>query len=249
MRAKSFFILAVPLLTLACSGEPQKPDVRQGDDALFAPDGVNVTPHASGCGKLSMSALTLRQGPSHAELYAALRNDGDTPACSPAFSVNVIDRAEQSLAMGVGGLLVTHFYRLTDGSGTIAACVAPGDVTMVAISDLPGDIALADVDRVEYWCNFWALQVVPIAGFSISDVQTITRDTGVAYAGALANGFDIAVSEPSVAVFPVNRRGRPLGVAMGRGRAELPPGGSWDFETDIVGEPGVAHAAFPAGGL
>jgi hypothetical protein len=249
MRAKSFLILAVLTFPLACSGDPKEADARQADDSLIAPEGLEVTPHASGCGKLSLSALTLREGPSNTELYAALKNDGATPACSPAFSVNVIDKAEQSLAMGVGGLLVRHFYELANGSGTIAACVAPGDVTMIAISDLPADIALADVGRVEYWCNFWALEVVPIAGFSIGEVQTIARDAGVAYTGELANGFDVPVSEPSVAVFPLNRVGRPLGVAFGRGSSELPPGGSWSFETDVVGEAGVAQAAYPAGGL
>jgi len=249
MRALPFLPVAVSLLPLACSGDPQQPSVRAGDDALIAPEGLDVTAHASGCGKLSLLALTLRQGPSNGELYVALKNEGDTPACSPAFSVNVFDKAEQSLAMGVGGLLVQRFYRLADGSGTIAACVGPGDVTMLAITDLPVEVRLEEVGRVEYWCNFWALEVVPIEGFRISEVEVVTRDTGVAYTGALANGFDIAVSSPSVAVFPVNRAGRPLGVAFGRSSVELPAGGSWAFETNSVGEAGVAYAAYPAGGL
>jgi hypothetical protein len=37
-------------------------------------------------------------------------------------------------------------------------------------------------------------------------------------------------------------------MALGRGQAELPPGGSWSFETSTVSEPGVAQAAYPAGG-
>lgn len=248
MRARSFFILAVPLLPLACSGDPKPDELHQGDDALIAPEGLEVAAHPGGCGVLNLFALTLDQGRSNGELYVALKNEGTTPACSPAFSVELFDKADQSLAMRVGGLLVRRFYRLTDGSNTTAACVGPGDVTMVALTDLPAEIAIADVGRVEYWCNFWALDVTPIDGFRISDVQTVQRDAGVAYTGELANGFDVAVSGPSVAVFPVNRVGRPLGVAFGRGGLELPAGDSWAFETDTVDTPGVAHAAYPAGG-
>lgn len=249
MRALSFHELMASLLLLACSGESKPPEVRQGDDSLIFPRSLTVAPHASGCGKLNLFALTLQQGPSNAELYAALRNDGDTPACSPAFSINLLDESEQSLTMGVGGLLVQRFYRLADGSNTVAACVGPGDVTMLAITDLPADLPLADVSRVEYWCNFWALEVVPIEGFSISQVKAVTSSAGVSYTGTLANGFDMAVTAPSVAVFPVNRGGRPLGVALGQANRELPPGDSWSFETNIVRERGVAYTAYPAGGL
>ena len=40
MRAKSFFILAIPLLPLACSGDPKELEVRHGEDALIAPEGL-----------------------------------------------------------------------------------------------------------------------------------------------------------------------------------------------------------------
>lgn len=249
MRASSFSNLMASLLLFACSGESKPPDVRHDEDAPIAPKTLDVAPHASGCGKLSLSALTLRQGPSNAELYAALKNDGDTPACSPAFSVNLLDASEQSLAMEVGGLLVRSFYHLVDGSNTVAACVGPGEVTMLAITDLPADVRLDDVSRVEYWCNFWALEVTPIAGLSISQVEVVTSGAGVSYTGTLVNDFDLAVAAPSVAVFPINGAGRPLAVALGQGNTELPPGGSWSFETNLVSEPGVAYAAYPAGGL
>ena len=183
------------------------------------------------------------------ELYVALRNDGSAPACSPAFTAEVFDKSEQSLAQGLGGLLVQHFYRLTDGSGTIAACVGPGDVSMIAIRDLPSDLQLQDVSQVVYRCNYWALQVTPIAGISISGVKAVARDGGVAYAGALVNELDVALNNPSVAIFPVNRGGRPLGVALGGATLQLPPGSQWEFETDVVSDPGVDQAAYPASGL
>ena len=204
--------------------------------------------NTGGCGVLHVTALTLRQGPSNAELYVALRNDGSAPACSPAFTAEVFDKSEQSLAQGLGGLLVQHFYRLADGSGTIAACVGPGDISMIAIRDLPSELVLEDVSQVVYRCNYWALKVTPIAGISISDVKAVARDGGVTYTGTLVNELDVALNDPSVAIFPVNSVGRPLGVALSGATLQLPPGGSWQFETNSVGDPGVDQAVYPASG-
>ncbi len=157
-----------------------------------------------------MIALTLREGPSGGEIYAAVRSDRDTPACSPSFSVNVYDKADQHVAAGLSGLLLKSFYRMADDSSPVA-CMAPGEVSMVAISDLPANLILDDLGRIEYWSNFWALDVEPLGEISIDEVQSVTRSAGVAYTGALINGLDIAVSDPSVAVFPLNRAGRPSG--------------------------------------
>jgi hypothetical protein len=212
------------------------------------PEAVSVSAKPGGNGALSVIALTLRRGASSGELYAALRNDGDIPACSPAFSVELLDETQQSLATGLGGLLVPSFYRLTDDSRAIAGCLRPGGVAMVAIKDLPSDVAIEDVARVVYWCNYWVLDVVPIDGISIVEVRTLARDDGVAYAGALVNGLDVALSRPSVAIFPLNGVGRPLGAAFGDGTVEVPPAGSWEFETNSVSDVGVAYAAYPAHG-
>ena len=235
--------VAAVLQLLGCSSEAED------DDALVVPRGLSVTALPGGNGVLNVMALTLRTGPSGIELYAALSNDGDTLACSAAFSVELFDHAEQSLAAGVGGLLTQHFYRLTDGSDAIAACVGPGDVTMVAVTDLPLDIEIDDVTRVVYRCPYFALDVVPIDGLTVSDVTSAARGTGTGYSGTLVNELDVAVSNPSVTVFPVNRVGRPLGVAIGSGTVELPPGGSWAFETSTVDAPGIDHAAYPSGAL
>ena len=78
-----------------------------------------MTALAGGNGVLDVIALTLREGPSRVEVYAALRNDGDVSACSAAFSVELFDTTEHSLAAGIGGLLTQHFYRLTDGWGAL----------------------------------------------------------------------------------------------------------------------------------
>jgi hypothetical protein len=205
---------------------------------------------AGGNGVLDVIALTLRQGPSNTELYAALRNDGDVPACSAALSVELFDRNGQSLAAGINGLLTPHFYRLTDGSATLAACVGPGDVSMAAVTDLPADIALEDVGTVVYRCPYFALAVTPLAAsLSVSQVKRVSGSSGTAYTGMLSNGLDVAVNNPSVTVFPVNRAERPLGVALGSGTAEIVAGGSWAFETNSVDTPGTDQAAYPAAAL
>lgn len=262
-------LLIVALLPVACSAESngyasssagahsgsggaagqQSRAGSPGDDAPIVPEGLTVAALPGGNGVLELTGLTLRKGPSNTELYAALRNTGAIPACHAAISVELYDRAEQSLAAGISGLLTSHFYRLTDGSGTIAACVGPGDVTMAAITDLPADIVLEDVGYVIYRCPYFALDVVPIAGLRIGQVGSVAGSAGTAYTGTLVNGLDVTVSNPSVTVFPVNRVGRPLGVATASGTVELPPGGHWPFETNAVHTPAADQAAYPAAAL
>jgi hypothetical protein len=248
LLATRFLIPAAVLLPLACSsGTPeQEPG---GDDALIVPEGLTVTALAGGNGVLEVIALTLHAGPNSTELYAALKNVGDVPACDAALSIELYDTNEQSLAAGIGGLLTQHFYRLTDGSGAIAACVGPGDVTMTAVTDLPSDFAMEDVGYVVYRCPYFALDVVPIAGLSIRDLKRAPGGAGSAYTGKLVNELDVAVSKPSVSVFPITRAGRPLGIATGSGTVEVPPGGSWAFETNTADAPGVDYVAYPAGAL
>jgi hypothetical protein len=253
MRCKSLLTVVAWSATVACSdaAEPlQAGDTpgKSSDGAAFFPADLDVSAKPGGNGGLSVTALTLRRGPTHGELYAALLNDGSTPACSPSFSVDLLDATEQPLGTGIGGLLVQRFYRLTDGSDTIAACVDPGDVAMVAITDLPAELLVEDVARVVYWLNYWVLELVPIAGISFVDLRAVSDETGTAYAGQLVNGFDVSLSRPSVAVFPLNDRGRPLGVVYGHASVEVPPGGSWNFVTDSVKDAGTDQAAYPTGG-
>ncbi|WP_437499153.1 hypothetical protein [Sorangium sp. So ce1099] len=270
MLAKRLLIPAAMLLPLACASEASSssgdaPAQTSGggagggasddagvggdtdDGALIVPEDLTIMAVPGGNGVLNLIALTLRKGPTNTELYAALRNDGDAHACSAAVSVELYDKAQRSLAAGINGLLTQHFYRLTDGSGAIAACVGPGDVTMAAVLDLPSDIAIEDVGYVVYRCPYFALDVVPIDGLTISQVKAVTGDAGTAYTGTLLNGFDVAVNTPSATVFSVNRVGRPLGVAVARGTVPIPPGGSWAFETNVVDPPGPVQAAYPAG--
>ena len=204
---------------------------------------------AGGNGVLELSALTLREGPAGAEIYAALRNVGDVPACSAAVSFELFDRSEQSLASGIGGLLTRRFYRLTDGSRAIAACIGPGDVSMAAVTDLPAELRIDDVGYVVYRCPYFALDVEPIEGLIVRQVHGVARGSGTAYTGTLENALDVAVRSPSVSVFPLTRSGRPFGLAIGQSERVIEPGDSWTFETDTVEEPGADSAPYPAGAL
>jgi len=219
-----------------------------GDTALIAPGALDVSARPGINSVFNVIALTLRPASGGAELLAAVRNDGDIAACNPYFSAELHDKDDQTVGSGISGLMVRRFYRFTDGTDTIAGCVAPGDVTMVAITDLSLSPPIEDVRSVVYASGYWMLDVVAIDGVSLSQVQAVNRNGGVAYTGALVNGLDVALSHPTVAIFPINAVGRPLEVAYGGAMLEVPPGGTWDFETNTVSEAGVGYDAYPMGG-
>jgi hypothetical protein len=215
-------------------------------DALIMPEGLEVSPLEGGNGVLDLIALTLRAGRSATEIYVALRNDGDMPACSAGVSLQLFDESEQSIAAGITGLLANDLYRFTDGSGTIVSCVAPGDLALGAIMDLPSDIVIADVRSIVYRTPYFALDVAPVDGrLSVSGLKAVPVSDGTTYTGTVVNGLDFAVTNPAVTVFPVNRVGRPLGVATGSGTADLVPCGTWSFQTNSVDVSGVDAIVYP----
>ncbi len=235
---------AVPL---ACSSSDAEPD--PGDDgAAIAPAGLDVTLEPGGAGVLDLVGLTLRDGPGGLELYAALKNDGDVPACDAAFKVTLYDRAAQPLGSWINGLHTKHFFRyaLPDGSSTIAACASPGDVTMAQLFTMAADLAVADVGQVVYYYSYFALDAVPVDGLTVSGVSAVLTDGGTSYTGTVVNELDLTASSPSVTVFPVNRVGRPLAAASSTGASALPPGASWTFQTEVAGAQGAGFAAYPA---
>jgi hypothetical protein len=274
MLAKSLIMIAAAIVAWGCSSDSKPTSVSAGGagsagsasaggsaaggfgavasgsgELLVFPETLEVAPHASGCGALQLKALTLQQGPQSLELYVALENVGDVPVCSPSFSLNLLDASETQLATSVGGLLVRGFFRLKADPTTTAACVAPGDVTMAAVTDFAPGLALADVQRAEYFCNLWRFDALPAGRLDVNDVMTIRRDGGLAYSGTLVNGLEIPLSAPGVTIFPLNAEGRPLGAVNSRGTSPVPPGSSWDFETDAVSVAGVDFAAYPTPSL
>ena len=221
---------------------------QNGDDALIFPEDLDVSLEPGGDGVLDLYALTLRDGPDGLELYAALTNDGDVPACDAALKVTLYDRAGQPLGNFINGLDTKSFYLYTlpDASTTIAACAKPGDVTMTEIATMATDILVADVGQVVYYYSYFALDAVLIDGLTVTQVNTMTSNAGTTYTGTVLNGLDITVSAPSIRVFPLNRVGRPLAMAKGSDASQVAPGGTWTFQTDTVDTPGVTSAAFPA---
>jgi hypothetical protein len=220
------------------------------DDALIVPAGLQVSLEAGGAGVLDLYALTLQQGPGGLELYAALKNDGDVPACDAALKVFLYDAAGNPLGDFINGLYTNHFYLYTPTDGStadIAACASPGDATMTEIA-IPAsdDIALGDVASVVYYYSYFALDAVLIDGLDVGDVSTVTTSAGTSYTGTVINDLDIMVSAPSVTVFPLNCVGRPLGIVSGSDGIQVPAGGSWTFQTNAVDTPAVSYAAYPS---
>jgi len=218
------------------------------DDALIVPANLEISLEPGGAGVLDLYALTLREGPDGLDLYAALKNDGAVPACDAALKVQLFDTAGQPLGEWINGLYTRDFYlyTLTDaGATTIAACVGPGEVTMTNISTM-SDIAVGDVAEVVYYYSYFALDAVPVDALRVGAVNAVNTVGGTSYAGTVVNDLNTMVSAPSVAIFPLNCAGRPLGIANASDANEVPAGGSWAFQTTSLNTPGVAYAAFPA---
>jgi hypothetical protein len=239
-------LMMLPLVLAACSGADAS---GTGDDRLFVPEGLSVTKPT-----FNLLALTLQQRSAQTEVYLALRNDGERPACTAAFTVALLDANGDTLATGTRGLSVRQFYRFKPDESeeqTVAGCVAPGEVTMGAILDLDLGRRESGLEGIalSYWLTYWNLMdITKLPGaVTLENVRTVMQSDGVTYTGELVNEL---VDEPraaAVSVFPVNRVGRPLGVAYSQGSAELAPGERWKFETSSVPESGTGFAAYPVG--
>jgi len=220
-----------------------------GDHALFVPEGIQVTPRPGNNSVFNIVAFTLREGPNGAEIYAAVKNEGDVVACNPSLTVELRDKDDQTVGGGTSGLMSRRLYRFTDGSGTIAGCLTPGESTMVAIQRSPVDIPIADVHSAVYYSTYWAnLSLAATDGVNLTTVEDVARESRVAYSGTLVNNLDMPVTGPTVAVFPVNAVGRPLTVAYGASTVVLQPCDTWQFETNAISEPGAGYDAYPMGG-
>ncbi len=245
MRSKALVVLAA-LVPAGCSGPgAQSPPA---GDALIFPPGVDVQLEPGGAGVLALYALTLQDGPDGLELYAALKNTGDVPACDAALKVTIYDRHNQALGNFINGLDTLHLYdyALPDGSSTIAACASPGDLTMTDIATLAADIQAADVGQVVYYYSYFALDAAPVDGLEVTGVTAAPTPSGTAYDGTVVNHLDMTVSDPSVRVFPLNRAGRPLGMASAGDSSQIAAGGSWTFQTGSIDVSAADYAAFPA---
>jgi len=243
----SVMALVLPLAGSACSGGTAR---APGDERLFVPDGLPNTPRAGEVGvTLKLVGSTLVQGSTAAELHAAVRNEGNAPSCEAGMMTDFIDKAGQTVVTVGTALLSKQLYRLD--ATTIISCIDPGQIAMSASTNLPAEVVIEELGSLTHtFPTFGGLDgIVLVAGFTVSQVATIAKGAGSAYTGTLTNGFDTTVSGPSVTIFPVNRVGRPLGAATASATTDIPPGGSWSFETSAVNDLGVDYVAYPAASI
>jgi hypothetical protein len=120
---------------------------------------------------------------------------------------------------------------------------------MAALTGFPPDLTLAHLGSLKHNFPAFGVDVSRLDGVSVSKLDVMATMGGSVYGGTFTNGLQVVVSDPTVTVFPVNRVGRPLGVATSSAVMELAPGGTWTFETTSVSDPGAGYAAFPNGSI
>ena len=217
-----------------------------GDARAFVPEGLANTPmDGQVVDSLKLIAFTLRQGAGGLVLYGAVRNDRETPACEAGMTTYFLDQAGQVVTTATSVLESTHFYR-TD-AGVVIRCIGPGEIAMTGSAELPNDLQLVDLGSLRHaFPAFTVNEIVPVEALTVSDVKPVTTGVGTLYAGTLQNHLGLSAGSLHVKIFPVNRVGRPLGMASADSAAELPPGGSWRFETGTVDADGVDSVAYPS---
>ena len=124
-------------------------------------------PHSELSGEgsgLTLIALTLIEGANGAELYAAVRNDDPTPACSAGMMTNFIDKNDVVVTTTGANLESGKYFRINDGSGVILPCVAPGQIAMTALTELPESVVIAELGRWSTRSRPSALTLFPLTG-------------------------------------------------------------------------------------
>jgi hypothetical protein len=215
-----------------------------GDDLLFVPNGLlNTNLDGDRAGGLKLVAFTLVREAKGLNLYGAVKNEGATPVCEAGMTTYFIDKTDQVVTSAGSVLQSKQFYRLDDG--VIVRCIAPGQIAMGAATDLPNDIVIEKLGYLQHrFPAFMIDGIVPVEALDVSEVQAIAKGDGKRYTGKVISRFDKTVTDPSLAIFPMNRVGRPLGVATSKTTTELPPGSSWSFETTDVADLGVGNVAY-----
>jgi hypothetical protein len=218
--------------------------VPPGDDRLFVPEGLpNVNQDGQDEG-LVLIAFTLVPGAGGPSFYAAVQNVSSRPLCEAGMMIAFYDRSNVLVGSAASVLESGHFYQLTDGSGAIIPCVAPGQVAMTGQTGLPATILVDQLGSLVHLFPSFNVDVVPAGDLAISGVQAVAGAGGTTYGGTAANQLGTTASSPAVAVFPVNRVGRPLGMATAVRTADLAAGSTWAFQTSAVDDPGAGQAAF-----
>lgn len=224
-------------------------DAPAGDDRLFVPEGVPNTNEEGQDDGLVLVAFTLVAGASGPAFYAAVQNVWSTPLCEAGMMIEFYDQAGQMLGSGASVLQSGRFYQLTDGSGTIITCIDPGQIAMTGETGLPDTIVVDQVGSMQHLFPSFNVAVTPAGGLAVSDLASVASAAGTTYTGAVANQLGSTLSNPTLSVFPVNRVGRPLGMATASRTTDLPAGATWMFQTTPVDDPGVGQAAYASGSV
>jgi hypothetical protein len=246
MQVKSWLAMGVLALSLplACSGSTV-----DGNDLLFVPEGLPNKLRDEQLGTIALVALTLVQGATGPELYVAVRNDGQMPACEAGMMTSFYDKADQHLTDTSAVLRSARYYRLQPG--VVLSCIDPGEIGMAAAMELPDSLVIGELGYLEHRFPLFTVDGIErIDGdLTVSGVEVVTMAAGSAYTGTFTNGLDATVSNPSVTIFPVNRVGRPLGMVRADATMDIPPGGSWSFQTSPVGDLGAGYVAYPGASI
>jgi hypothetical protein len=220
-----------------------------GDDRLFVPEGLSNTNKNGQDVGLALVAFTLVPGANGPSFYAAVQNVWSTPLCEAGMMVDFYDTGDQLVGSGASVLQSGRFYQLTDGSGAIIPCLAPGQIAMTGEMGLPDTISIDQLGSVQHLFPSFNVDVAPVGGLMATGLEAIATGPGTAYTGTVVNDLASPLNDPSVAIFPVNRVGRPLGMASASATMTLGPGEAWTFQTDAVDDPGVDQVAYASGTL
>jgi hypothetical protein len=197
---------------------------------------------------LTLVASTLVPRTDGFDFYAAVRNDGTTPACEPGMMTFFFDKTDYPVTELAAVLLSGRFYRLP--TGTVLNCVDPGQIAMAAAIGVPSPVGIDQLGSAKDRFPIFTVDgIARVEGIVVNGVTAMTTAAGTAYTGVFTNGLGVAVSEASVVIFPVNRVGRPLGVARADAAADVPAGGSWTFETGPVDDPGAGQVVYPGAAI
>jgi hypothetical protein len=220
-----------------------------GDDRLFVPEGLpNTNQNGQDVG-LVLVAFTLVPGVNGPSFYAAVQNVWPTPLCEAGMMIAFYDSAGQLMGSAASVLQSGRFYQVTDGSGAIIPCVDPGQIAMTGEMALPDTIVFDQVGSLQHLFPSFNVGVTPVGGLTVTGIETVASGQGTTYTGTVVNDLGSTLSGPSVAIFPVNRVGRPLGMATASATTDLAPGETWTFQTDAVDDPGVDQVAYATGSV
>lgn len=216
-------------------------------ESMFEPPNVpNVSLDPIGDGSLTLYSSTFRSGPNGLELYAGICNDSGATLCGVALQVEFYDQADELIGIASGAVQSGRLYRFSESPYPIS-CVAPGQTAMAALTSLPVGLALANLKSVGHrFPAFVINDAAPLAGVSVTQVDAFETAGGIAFRGIVTNNSDSPMKDPEVSVFPITEGGRPVGNVSSTATVEIPPGGTWAFETSTVVQAGAKQVAFAA---